>query len=68
MYGRSNAMKGVDLGVLYGGLTASILGNLPYGCIVFGTYEAYKDVLYHKCVGARTHACTRWLLLIRIHT
>mmetsp|Transcript_60877 Transcript_60877/g.170634 ORF Transcript_60877/g.170634 Transcript_60877/m.170634 type:complete len:321 (-) Transcript_60877:657-1619(-) len=40
--------KPFSLSGLYGGVTGSLLGQVPYGVLVFGSYEVYKRELMKK--------------------
>lgn len=31
-------------------MASSLLGQMPYGTLVYGSYEVYKDVLMDGCV------------------
>jgi solute carrier family 25 (mitochondrial S-adenosylmethionine transporter), member 26 len=33
---------------IYAGVGASLIGQVPYGMVVFGSYEIYKDLLIEK--------------------
>jgi len=33
---------------LYAGITSSLLGQMPYGMLVYGSYEVYKDMLLER--------------------
>ena len=38
----------LNLRALYAGLTSSLLGQMPYGMLVYGSYEVYKDMLQDR--------------------
>lgn len=40
----------LNLRALYAGMASSLLGQMPYGMLVYGSYEVYKDMLVDGCV------------------
>eukprot|EP00616_Rhizochromulina_sp_CCMP1243_P016584 CAMPEP_0118974326 /NCGR_PEP_ID=MMETSP1173-20130426/11191_1 /TAXON_ID=1034831 /ORGANISM="Rhizochromulina marina cf, Strain CCMP1243" /LENGTH=344 /DNA_ID=CAMNT_0006924043 /DNA_START=9 /DNA_END=1043 /DNA_ORIENTATION=- len=39
------SMSGLQVGLLYKGLFGSLVGQIPYGTLTFGSYEVYKETL-----------------------
>lgn len=46
MFGAKAGLKGVlSLPALYAGVASSMLGQVPYGMLVYGFYEVFKEIL-----------------------
>ena len=54
------AFSGAGVGTYYRGVAGSLLGQVPYGMLTFGSYEVYKETLASKFpamnLGLRTFA------------
>lgn len=45
MFGGAAGLKGLSVPGLYAGVVSSLLGQMPYGMLVYGIYEVCKDIL-----------------------
>ncbi|KAM3569913.1 hypothetical protein VYU27_008004 [Nannochloropsis oceanica] len=44
MFGKAGLQR-LNVQALYAGITSSLLGQMPYGMLVYGSYEVYKDMI-----------------------
>jgi hypothetical protein len=38
----------LNIQALYAGIASSLIGQMPYGMLVYGSYEVYKDMIVER--------------------